>query len=1160
MATGIESNAIKDISEWNNQFMDKEVNLTEGMMFRYPSAVKKNHWRMEGFIPINDCTIDLLGWFGFEIILSLQHDDEVEIIVEAGVLCDLEKPMDAIETREEEERLLTWRAVIAGSGSHQLSASLDHFDNLTSKDKRWRYVRSLRIRAQSTLANYPVMGAIHSIKAKKAKSLLLSTPVLSKPAKAGEQAVYAITMANLLDKRQIVSLKVDKSGWEVNPVSLSKSVVVLEPGEEQTCMANVTVSERIAPGGCEKTVIHAIPDGNSEKALKIELTTVHLLPRPTIIHDEKGWENVKSRASRDSQSGTLLDNLIQSVRSWQVPEPLKGAFLYETKHAHLALDAAIAWKLTGNNAYEEKACTFIRQLAEAYPERKRACHQETVHEGEFFKSIARAYELLIDSPLFNEKDHHNVERSFRQFINFIDWYVKDGNISNWTLAELTGALNCAQVLQDRERIERFLFGKNGVTAHLAKGTLNDGWWYECSVGYNLLCAGLFSEIAQSCLPWGIDLVHMRVPASYSRNVHAEKIEIDGLVNEIWGPNTLNYRSIEHLWDSLIPFADYRGVVFGISDAAETRLPGKALHFDSRYDLAYYLFRKPEYKEILEKCELHERDLLFMVTEEEISKKPYEQSSFVDNAGVAVLRSKKEGRPIREQIQAAVKYGSHGGAHGHYDRASLLSVMRYGRSFYNPENIWYNYKTFMYKFYVQNSITHNMVTVDLKLQDPVESKRLMFHSGKMMQACAVQTKARWSHPPYGGWMVDNDATFQERSWKEGRFVPEPENPPPYTMRTSFTEPILQRRLTVVTDDYVVVFDYLEGEEEHQFDCIYHMKGLDEVQAVSKVHHKHTEQLTDNPLSSAQFVTDVDWYDVQAPVRSAFSMDFGPNGDDRPNRTFFNEDGPLKMDIHSIWPLQSELIVGGDPEYDVVQKQLIYEVLTDGEQAASGRFGAWILGKERIEVPLEGKQSLTIRIRTNRPFNTESKEYILPEKSIFLGNPVVVTAEGQSIPLHELPIKCTNIDEGNGVGVDYKGGPVKIAAELFDKALPANPLDIKQEGVIELSLEGINAVRFISVIGGDYPVGDETKRRKMVSTRVTGRTASFVTILEPYEKSRMIVSASAQNSGTIIIELADGRRQEVQVSGMTEESVNPSVFLSEYSKQGDVKTEQTEGGKE
>src|SRR5439155_20323211 len=109
------------------------------------------------------------------------------------------------------------------------------------------------------------------------------------------------------------------------------------------------------------------------------------------------------------------------------------------------------------------------------------------------------------------------------------------------------------------------------------------------------------------------------------------------------------------------------------------------------------------------------------------------SAYADNAGVAMLRSQTPNRPQSGQIQAALHYGTHGWAHGHFDRTDLLSLMRYGRSFYNPEMIWYGYEPFMYKFYVQSSISKNMVVVDQLMQEPVESDRLLFHTGQMMQA-------------------------------------------------------------------------------------------------------------------------------------------------------------------------------------------------------------------------------------------------------------------------------------------------------------------------------------------------------------------------------------------------------------------------------------------
>src|SRR5690606_22976362 len=101
------------------------------------------------------------------------------------------------------------------------------------------------------------------------------------------------------------------------------------------------------------------------------------------------------------------------------------------------------------------------------------------------------------------------------------------------------------------------------------------------------------------------------------------------------------------------------------------------------------------------------------------------------------RSQTPNRPQREQIQAVLRYGSHGYAHGHFDRTGLLSIMRYGRSFFNPQHVWWGYLHFMYKFYVQNSMSKNIVVVDNKMQFPADSRKTLFHSGEMVQVSAVE---------------------------------------------------------------------------------------------------------------------------------------------------------------------------------------------------------------------------------------------------------------------------------------------------------------------------------------------------------------------------------------------------------------------------------------
>jgi hypothetical protein len=162
-------------------------------------------------------------------------------------------------------------------------------------------------------------------------------------------------------------------------------------------------------------------------------------------------------------------------------------------------------------------------------------------------------------------------------------------------------------------------------------------------------------------------------------------------------------------DALVPHLDYRGVMFGVNDSNEINVAGK------NYELAYYAFRDPRYAAII-KLGGKRENLLYGVPELPDSdlRLGSLNGAHSPNAGLITLRSTQQ--DLRERIQAVLEYGTHGGYHGHFDMMALTSLMRYGRSFFNPKMVFYIYEPYMYNFYCQSSITKNIVTVDLKQQE------------------------------------------------------------------------------------------------------------------------------------------------------------------------------------------------------------------------------------------------------------------------------------------------------------------------------------------------------------------------------------------------------------------------------------------------------------
>ena len=771
--------------------------------------------------------------------------------------------------------------------------------------------------------------------------------------------------------------------------------------------------------------------------------------------------------------------------------------------------------------------------------------------------------MILDAGVLSESDRAQIEHTFRLFAGTIDRACLNGPVNNWHVAVVSGALYCALAMQDLALAERFFSGPAGVCDQLAKGTMDDGWWYECTISYNMWVAGEFSQVALALEPWGFNFKDMRLPANFSPSVMlatdlagGQKVATGseqapnrpfGMSADVWGPNRLPYREIRQMWDSLLSFIDYRGVMIGVNDSTETLVTGPRVELGgSPFELAYSLFRDPSYAA---KVKLGKsRDLLYGVPElPEKTPERFRDSAAADNVGLVMLRSQTPDRPIRGQIQAALHYGTHGWAHGHYDRTNLVSLMRYGRSFYNPEMVWYGYGSFMYTFYVQTSTSKNMGGVDQKLQEATPGKQLLFHSGKMMQATVVETTARWSNPPYGGMIYDAIPVknFEEKTWLEGRYVPIPKNPPAYGTLTDYSEPILQRRLMVVTDDYVVLADYVKGDKPHTFESLFQMKGFQGIVAARKEFLRHDPQWNPDPVKDAQFVTDCDWYSVQAPVRARFEMRFGPGADNVGTRTLHNEEGVLRLDVHSLWPRQQEIMVGTTPEDHDVQKRLFYTVRGDGKPLAGGRFGAWILGKADIDVPIEGVQQLEL----------ETKVELSKKPTIFWGSARVVTRDGNEIPLSEFAPQLENIAQPNEPGKDYFGGPIKIAGTEHKTAMPGQPQDEKKPGFVRVDLTGRNAVRLKVTVGSDYPLGNEAQRRKTYAIRSPEKNAArFLSIIEPYENEAMVKSASAESADKLRVELTDGRVQEITFSNLTGSGIDITAQITE-SKDGNMLRSET-----
>ena len=846
---------------------------------------------------------------------------------------------------------------------------------------------------------------------------------------------------------------------------------------------------------------------------------------PYILLDAAEWEAVREKTKNHDWAKSSAEGYIERAGRWNVPnvrnakDPKRGDWLFHTQVEHDLMASGIAYQLTGEKGYADKVRTFLMRLSDpknGFPVTGRGCNQASVQEGHFFQHIAMAYDMAIPSGVFTAEDRKQIDATLRLFIGEGPRDLGSDNISNWVLSMNCGLLYSALVIGDIGVADWVLNSPGGILDHLQRGVLDDGWWYECSISYNIWCATMFSQVAMAMRRWGVDLVNAKFPGGYRPDAKPPEEEQFGLTKLRWGPVSKDGLSIKKMWDALPPMLDYRSKMFGLNDSTQNDVGGNAM------DIAYYLYRDPAYAAIIKRS--GRRDLLYGVTELPDDGPDYSRhSAYADNVGVVVLRSQTENRPQNEQIQAVLHYGDHGWFHGHFDRTNLLHLSRYGRSFYNPMMVWYGYPSFMYKFYVQTSVSKNMVVVDQKMQEPTPSDRLLFHSGKMMQAVAVETVARWSNPPYGGMVYWDQPhkTFEDKALAEGRSVPIPENPPKYGAVTDYSEPVLQRRLMVVTDDYVVLADYLKAEKDHTFESLFQMKGFQGIEGAKLA--RHTAQWNSDTIGSSQFVTDCNWFEGTAPVLGRFEFHFGPGADNRGMREDSSESGVLKFDLHSLWPPRQEIMVGAAPEVHG-SRRVKYSVKSGEKVLADGTTGVWVLGSVDVDVPVEGITSLQL--------STDQKN----NDNLFWANARILTKDGREIQLTK-----------DSVSNDSGGGAIKIAGVPYDRALPAH---------IVLDLTGMDAIRFKATFGCDYFVGDESQRRKTVAVRSIGKEARFLAVIEPYEDRPVVKSAVASGPDKLKVELADGREQEISIGNFDRSGKDISVTISESRDGSPVRAEKTE----
>jgi len=672
---------------------------------------------------------------------------------------------------------------------------------------------------------------------------------------AGEELDYSVMIRNKASREMMVNISQSRYGRECLEAEYP-GYVALGAEETKECTLKVKMTEDIPEGGVEKSEFLFVPDGDGTQMKRVLLYSAKVKKHPYLVLDEEEWARRREAVlGSESLYRTFRQEYEQSAGKWNVPEAAEAeSYVYPSYAQDDLYKAVTAWKITGKEEYLRKALRFFEGFLD---ERKGYLQTKTsyftfvesreeyargdfkvhrvqnggwVQEAEFFNKLAMSYDLLYDC--FTGDQHRKIEECFTQYMKFASWRLTDGDGNNFQVAESGAGLLCAMAIQDHGWIHRFLEGYNAYLDLLASVFLDDGMYFEEASGYCRLAGELFFDIVNAAEHFGIPLKDRKVEASYDRNIlHApwamretwaeDKKPFLGMSFRRFEKFTGTTRYLKDYFDCMAEILTEHGVMLSVNDSNEQ-------DFRELYKKAYYLYRDPLYREI---ADLSGTPELLFVPAPERDRSVGKDSVLLEGAGLCLLRD--------GTAQAALKFGGHGGYHGHYDRLSLASFLRENQTFHNNEYAWFGYDSFLFKMWVQTSVAHNMTVVDGRMQKPSPCRCVYYTAhGKVERrqdlgrtltdaeefaAVCAQTTTEWMDPPYGGQTPYPYEFPEEKCAREGRYILPPERKRRQGEIGEYSEPVFQRRLLILFHGYCVVWDYLEGREEHRYDCLYHPMG-------------------------------------------------------------------------------------------------------------------------------------------------------------------------------------------------------------------------------------------------------------------------------------------------------------------------------------------------
>ncbi len=282
--------------------------------------------------------------------------------------------------------------------------------------------------------------------------------------------------------------------------------------------------------------------------------------------------------------------------------------------------------------------------------------------------------------------------------------------------------------------------KLGFHQQLAQGVTRDGLWYEGSSGYHFYTISGLWPLAQAAYNCGVDLF---TPA---------------------------FRS---MFDGPLRLAMPNGVLPNFNDSNYVELARQA----DLYEIALAHWPAPEYANLVQQSKREGLiPLLYGLTPLPTgrSTRPSVNRNLPDS-GYAILQRGKGS----SATWLCLKYGPHGGGHGHPDKNNVIIYHR--DRVVSPDSGTHAYGSPLHKGWDKTTLAHNTLVVDQANQAQTTGRLLALGSTNEVDYCMAQA---------------------------GSIYP----------GLTFT-----RTVALLKDDLILFIDQVEAKKESLFDLVYHQEG-------------------------------------------------------------------------------------------------------------------------------------------------------------------------------------------------------------------------------------------------------------------------------------------------------------------------------------------------